>query len=83
MRKQRRDRVLDPRAQPVRVVCSFGPFGDRRLAILPEKVVEIGIGVDDRQRTGVGIEGELVSFGAELPTSLPTKRAISEAPCDR
>ena len=48
MRKQRRDRVLNPPAQ-VAPITSF--IGKRRLAEFNEKVIEIRIGVSKRQVT--------------------------------
>ena len=63
MRKHRRDRVLNSRAQLARISSSIGY---RRLAIFQEKVIEMSISVNQRQLTCVGVEGKLVRIGAEL-----------------
>src|SRR5215468_8568970 len=52
MRKHRRDRVLNPGAQLAHVTSSIG---QRRFAIFQEKVVEIAVGVNKRQLTGVNV----------------------------
>src|SRR5262245_64746009 len=63
MRKQRRDRVLNFRAQLARITSSAG---QRRFAIFQEKVIEIRISMNKRQLACVGVEGKLVALSAEL-----------------
>ena len=63
MRKHRRDRVLNSRAQLARISSSIGY---RRLAIFQKKVIEIRIRVNKRQGTCVNVEGELVCVSTEL-----------------
>src|SRR5262245_33101442 len=48
MRKQRRDRVLNSRAQLAHIIS---PIGQRRFAIFQEKVIEISNTVNNGQRT--------------------------------
>src|SRR5436853_7825155 len=63
MRKHRRDRVLNSRAQLARISSSIGY---RRFAIFQKKVIEIRIRVNERQGTCVNVQGKLVCVSAKL-----------------
>src|SRR2546430_16367198 len=63
MRKHRRDRVLNSRAQLARISSSIGY---RRLAIFQKKVIEIRIRVNKRQGKCVNVQGKLACISAEF-----------------
>src|SRR5262249_9298890 len=62
MRKQRRDRVLNSRAQ-LRHASSF--TGQRRVAIFQEQIIEVRIGLNKRQFACIKIQGKLIRVSAE------------------